>query len=65
METKFRSKVGPKGEIIILNLENRRIYIEPKKKDPAIIFKQIAEAKPIPKEICDKSYEGGNRGKVE
>ena len=55
----LRKKLGIKPKsTIYLNLENRRIYIEPKKEDPAIIFKQIAEARPVTKKIAwDKSYE--------
>ena len=55
----FRKRIGIKPETTIyFNLENHRIYIEPKKEDPVIVFKQIAETEPITKKISlDKSYE--------
>ncbi len=55
----FRKRLGIKPETIVyFSLKNHRIYIEPEKEDPVIVFKQIAETEPITKKISpNKSYE--------
>ncbi|MCD6092445.1 MAG: AbrB/MazE/SpoVT family DNA-binding domain-containing protein [Candidatus Aenigmarchaeota archaeon] len=55
----LRKMAGLKYDTVIhLSLENHKIYIEPEKENPVIVFKKIAETEPITKKIShEKSYE--------
>ncbi len=64
---KFRTKIGigPETNVLVC-LKDRKIYIELEKEDPVIVFKQIAETKPIIKKISpNKSYEEEIEKKME